>query len=229
MMRKFRYVFYSSLLLILAGCAAQPEQAEIVEIPFDPAAMGKPTHMIDAVNSSAVIRVYSAGAMSKLGHNHIVLARDIRGEVWATESGTAFHLVLPVASFSVDPAELRAEAGPDFSSQPSVEDVHGTRRNMLGEKVLNAAQHPVIELWSERTHGSGERLTAEAVVAARGQLSRILIPVTLATAAGVTTASGEFTLKQSAIGMTPFSILMGAIAVRDELEIRYSLTAVIND
>ncbi len=225
MMRKFHYALYAALLLFVTGCAMQPPQPETVEIPFDPAAKGKPSYVIDSANSSAVIRVYRAGAMSKLGHNHIVVAHDIRGEVWTAEGGPAFHLVLPVESFVVDPADLRKAAGPDFSSQPSPEDIQGTRRNMLGEKVLNAAQYPVIELWSERISGSGDKLIAEVVVATRGQLRRIAVPVTRTANNGALGASGKFTLRQSSIGITPFSILMGAIAVGDELDIEYTLEA----
>jgi hypothetical protein len=222
-------ILCASLLLALTACAVQPEKPA-VKIPFDAAAKGRPSHVIDTANSSAVIRVYSAGAMSKLGHNHLILSRDIRGEAWIGDKpgDTAFHLVFPVDSFNVDPSELRAQSGPDFASQPSKEDVQGTRRNMLGEKALNAAQYPVIEIWSERIRGSAEARTAEVVVAARGQLSRIVIPMNVSTTNGVTRAKGKFSLKQSDIGITPFSIMMGAIAVRDELEIEYSLTANIN-
>jgi hypothetical protein len=46
----------------------------------------------------------------------------------------------------------------------------------------------------------------------------------VATAAGIT-ASGELTLKQSDFGITPFSVLGGALAVQDQLELRFELSA----
>ncbi|HEX5056399.1 MAG TPA: YceI family protein [Gammaproteobacteria bacterium] len=226
MTRKILRTLCGGVLFMLAACAVQPEKPEVVEIPFDPAAKGAPTHVVDSANSSARIRVYRAGAISGLGHNHIVLARDIRGEAWlGTEpAAAAFHLVLPVAAFVVDPPDLRAQAGPDFASKPSLEDVNGTRNNMLGERVLNAAQYPELEIWSERIRGSGDELTADVVVSARGQLSRVSVPVVINTSASATVAQGSFSLRQTDIGITPFSILMGAIAVRDELEIEYNLS-----
>jgi hypothetical protein len=223
------YSLCGGLFLIIAGCAMQPEQAEVA-IPFDPASKGPPSHHINTAASSARIYVYSGGMMSNLGHNHIVLARDIQGELWlqAAPQNSAFHLKLPVASFIVDPPDLRIRAGADFSSQPTAKDIEGTRHNMLGEKVLNAAQYPFIEIWSERIRGSGEKLTADVVVAARGQLKRISIPVLIVATQNGPTTHGKFSLKQSDIGITPFSIMMGAIAVRDELKIEYSLSTNIN-
>lgn len=228
MMQRFCCSLFIGLSLILSGCAPQPERA--VSLPFDSTAKGAPSHRIDTAVSSAKIYVYSGGFMSKLGHNHIVLARDIEGELWlrAKPENSAFHLKLAVESLIVDPPELRLQAGADFSSLPTPADIEGTRRNMLGEKVLHAAQYPYIEIWSERIRGSGESLTADVVIAARGGFYRQSIPVLIGSKDDALTARGKFYLRQSEIGITPFSILMGAIAVRDELEIEYFLAADIN-
>jgi polyisoprenoid-binding protein YceI len=147
------------------------------------------------------------------------------------ERHSAFHLLLPAEAFTVDPPELRKEAGPDFASVPSLADIQGTRNNMLGSKVLNAEQYPEIEIWSERIRGPVNSLTADIVVAVGGKLNRITIPIKIETADNADntiTARGKFTVKQTDIGITPFSIMMGAVAVRDELEIEYIITANIN-
>jgi hypothetical protein len=226
MMKKILRALCGGTLLILAGCAVQPGKLQIA-VPFDPATRGEPSHRVDSANSWARVYVYRAGAMARLGHNHIVLTRDIGGELWmsAEPADAAFHLALPVESLIVDPPELRAEAGEDFASQPSQEDISGTRRNMLGEQVLDAARYPTIEIWSERIRRSGDGLSADIVVAARGELNRVTVPVTIEEArSDMLIASGKFTLRQSDVGLAPFSILMGAVAVRDELEIEYSIT-----
>ncbi|HEY3487969.1 MAG TPA: YceI family protein [Gammaproteobacteria bacterium] len=218
---------YTALLFMLTGCISQPEKAGVA-IPFDAASQDTPSHRIDTASSSARILVYRAGLISSLGHNHIVLTRDIRGELWlqAETDDSKFHLVLPVNSFIVDPADLRAQGGADFSSVPSSADIAGTRRNMLGEKILNAARYPDIEIWSERIHGSGgSNRSADIIVAARGTLSRITMPMEIKIEKEKITATGKFILKQTDIGIAPFSVLMGTLAIRDELEIEYFLTA----
>lgn len=226
MNRKLSYSPLFLLLLFLTGCAMQAEKAAVVAIPFDTQARGEPSHRVDSANSRAVIYVYRGGAMAGLGHNHIVLASNISGELWMSDepADAAFHLALPVESFIVDPPELRAQAGADFESVPSASDIAGTRRNLLGEKVLDAARYPVIEIWSERIRRTGDALSADLVIAARGALSRVTVPVSIKDVReDALTASGKFSLKQTGIGITPFSILMGAIAVRDELEIEYTI------
>jgi hypothetical protein len=43
--------------------------------------------------------------------------------------------------------------------------------------------------------------------------------------AGVLTASGEFSLRQSGLGLKPFTAAMGALAVVDEMKVRFEVTA----
>src|SRR5689334_4110542 len=111
MMRKILSGIYVALLLVVAGCAVQPEKALVV-VPFDPALQGTPSHRIDGAASSARFYVYRAGMMSQLGHNHIIETRGIHGELWLQPEArhSAFHLLLPVEAFNVDPPELRAKA-----------------------------------------------------------------------------------------------------------------------
>jgi len=44
-------------------------------------------------------------------------------------------------------------------------------------------------------------------------------------AAGTITVSGETPLRQSDIGLTPFSALLGALQVQDEMRVRFRLVA----
>jgi len=42
---------------------------------------------------------------------------------------------------------------------------------------------------------------------------------------GVLTATGEFPLRQSELGLTPFSAMLGALQVQDEMRIRLRVVA----
>ena len=42
---------------------------------------------------------------------------------------------------------------------------------------------------------------------------------------GELTASGELPIKQTDLGLTPFSALLGALAVQDELRVRFRFVA----
>ena len=51
------------------------------------------------------------------------------------------------------------------------------------------------------------------------------VPVTARIAADSVSAQGTFTILQSELGIKPFSIVGGAIAVADEVEIRFDIVA----
>jgi hypothetical protein len=51
------------------------------------------------------------------------------------------------------------------------------------------------------------------------------VPVHIDRQDGVLRARGEFPLKQSDLGLKPFSVAMGTLVVLDEMQIRFAITA----
>jgi len=51
------------------------------------------------------------------------------------------------------------------------------------------------------------------------------LPVHVESAPGRVLVSGDFRLRQSDFGITPYSVMRGALAVQDELTVRYRLVA----
>jgi hypothetical protein len=93
--------------------------------------------------------------MQKLGHNHVITSAALTGTIQMREPAAAssFELSLPLESLVVDDDAARARAGADFSAPVPEKDREGTRRNMLGDKVLNAALQPELRLASESVSG----------------------------------------------------------------------------
>jgi hypothetical protein len=215
------------LALMISGCEWQRTDTGIVE-RFDPTPhLHKRLFRIDPTSSALNIHVYRGGTLSRLGHNHIIAAHNIRGSVWlgSTLEDSAFHLVLPAADLQVDPEILRKQGGAEFASQPTATDISGTRTNMLGAQVLDAAQYPDIEVWSNGITGSPPTPTAALTILVRGHAAKIFLPSHIEINNSVITAKGKARMQQTTLGLKPFSILMGAIAVRDEFDIYYTLTA----
>ena len=77
---------------------------------------------------------------------------------------------LPVASLTVDEAELRAAQGVDFAADVPDSAREGTRRNMLGPAVLDAEHYPQIHAALGRPGYGGRRLMAHVQIRIRGQL-----------------------------------------------------------
>jgi hypothetical protein len=182
--------------------------------------------------SLLTILVYRAGTLAFAGHNHVIASHRLTGTVSVPSDPTraSFDLHFPVADLSVDEPELRAkEASTDFP--PDVPDAakEGTRRNMLSEALLDAAHSPQIVLRSERFErppGSPEgSLLAHVQVLVRDQQRSLTSPVHYELNADEVIASGELPLKQTDLGLTPFSALLGALQVQDEMKVRFRIVA----
>ena len=228
------------LAALLAGCPLRPRApaAPPVAAAETPAPHEGVPYDIVADESLLTIRVYRGGTLASAGHNHLIASHALTGTIYvpADVMRTSFEAHIPVAAFTVDEAALRAqEHSADFP--PEVPDAarEGTRRNMLGEALLDSERNPQIVLRSVRLESAGQPAPstgseARAVLArvqttVRGELRTISVPVRYRLAAGTVIVSGEAPLRQSDIGLTPFSALLGALQVQDEMRVRFRLVA----
>lgn len=212
--------------VLLAGCgpaARPPPPPATTTVPAAPAAAGR-HFVLDPARSSLRVLAYRAGALARLGHNHVLIDRALAGDVWLAADGSG-HVVLrvPVAAFSVDEPAARREEGADFETVPSAADIEGTRHNLLGPKVLDAAAFPEIRVTGEFDPAAGR---VQARVLVRGVETALAVPVTLHSTDGGLEADGALAIRQSELGLEPFSVALGALQVRDELAVRFHLVAV---
>ena len=118
------------LVLALSGCGApRPRQAAPPTAEGSVSRPGLPStgklYRVDENQSELRVLVYRAGPLARLGHNHVMVNRAIRGSVnladaagAADAAGTsAFSLSVPVAGFVVDDAQARREEGSDFAAE----------------------------------------------------------------------------------------------------------------
>jgi hypothetical protein len=217
-----------ALTLAVAACGPRREQPTPTAAPAAvPVPAGTP-YAVAAERSEITVLVYRAGPLGRLGHNHVVVARKIAGTIWAgAGSHTAsFALRLPVAEFVVDaPAERRA-AGVDFPGEIPQADIDGTRRNMLSDALLDGDHSPEIRLESLAIAGTATDVQVRARVTVRGLDTEIEFPARITRAASQILAEGEFPLLQSQLGLQPFSVMLGALQVQDELLVKFRIVAV---
>jgi len=188
-------------------------------------ARGEPVYRIDTARSLVVVRVYRGGALARFGHDHVIAIRDVQGFVLrsATSSAQRADVYAPLASLSVDEQALRAQAG--FDTQPSQQDIEGTKQNML-EKVLAAGQYPFVSLRLTDVAGDLPTLTASAAITLHGRTVTLPIAVALDTpSTNQLYARGRFAIKQTDFGVEPYSLLGGALRVEDRVDIEFELAA----
>ena len=221
-----------SALFVFALSACQPlppvqsSQAQAPQSAAAPAFQNEKRYIVDTRNSEIRLLVYRDGPMARFGHNHVMTGR-VGGEISVSDSAAAsgFRLEIPVESFVVDDATLRAEEGEEFAAAVSDQARKGTRDNMLGADILDAAHYPIINIESDTLVGPRWNPSVTARVTVRGRTSVLKFPAAVIEQAGSLTVVAAFPVLQSKLGIVPYSVLGGAIQVRDAIDIRVRLVA----
>jgi len=177
--------------------------------------------------SQLIVRVYRDGRLANLGHNHVISSNDLQGEIYLADTlqNTALELRLPVMTLDVDLPQYRSDAGDEFPGTLDQDAVSGTRANMLSEQQLNAEIWPEIVLRSREVRGSLPDSTVQFDIAVRSHIYTLEVPVHVILADDRMTVTGSFQVNQTDLGLVPFSVMMGALQVKDQLDIRFTIVA----
>jgi len=185
---------------------------------------GEPVYAINSTESEVVILVYRDGPLAEMGHNHVVVCRDVHGYVWLAEDMDVVKadLYVPLETLTVDEPTLRTQVG--FDSSLSEKDIAGTRRNMMG-KVLEAASFPVVFIHVEPDSSTLTQHIVNVGITLHGINQTITLPVEVERTKDRLGVSGKLTLRQSDFGIEPYSVFGGALRVKDEIELSFQLHA----
>ena len=186
-------------------------------------------YQIDSGESELKLLVYRAGPLANLGHNHVLVNHHVTGQaqIGTNISSSSFSLKVPVEDFVVDETEARREEGGDFPGEIPEDARSGTRRNMLGPALLNAAEYPVISVTCTAIDDAEGNLTAYLTVSVAGQDAKVTAPFTLTSDAHHLTAVGSVELRQTAIGLKPYSLMHGALQVQDAVRVKFKFAVLI--
>lgn len=179
-------------------------------------------------DSLLTLRVYRAGRLAKAGHNHLIASHELSGTIYVPSDvlGTSFEIHVPVGGLTVDEGSLRVQEGSDFSADVPDSAKDGTRRNMLGEALLDVEKFPQIVLQSERLEaGAAGEVRAHIRVEVRQASHSLLVPIRYELSPDRLVISGEWPLRQTDLGLTPFSALLGALQVQDEMRVKFRIVA----
>jgi polyisoprenoid-binding protein YceI len=189
---------------------------------------GSRSYSIDPKSSLLTIKVYRAGRLARYGHNHVISTRNINGRIYIDQdfAKSRIDAYIPVSDLVVDDPSLRAQAGEDFSTHLTKEAVDQTRSNMLSERVLDIENHPFLSLSASPVHSNQQQPEMMLRVTIRSKEQTLPHKPELEIGPKTLTASGEFMIRQSDFGIEPFSVMMGALRVQDELSVEYRIKAV---
>ncbi|MEM7611288.1 MAG: hypothetical protein AAF270_06405 [Pseudomonadota bacterium] len=219
-------------LALIAGCASVGEStapvvggSETDNLRDRQPAPGSHRYQIVSGESEIRVLTFRDGPMARFGHNHVVNSTRISGSVWLGDdlSAALTRIVVPTDSLSVDDPALRAEEGEQFADPIPEDAIAGTRANMLGDALLNAAQFNFIRVTCADYQSQFELMSCEIDLA--GVTTTLKMPVDVQIDDNQIRATGEVTVSHEQLGLTPFSAAGGAIRVADGMTLRYNILA----
>lgn len=214
--------------MLIAACAQTVPVVDETSAPplseasyVSAAKSGSVVYRIASLESLVLVRVGRAGAMKRLGHDHVVASEDVQGfiELSNDPSASRADVAMPVRNLIVDKASYREQLG--FDTYPTDADVAGTYTNML--KVLEPSLYPWVAVHARIASMESESTTLSVSMTVYGTTVEYLIPVTLEIDGSRLVVDGRALISHSEFGMTPYQAAGGLLRVADELEIVFHL------
>lgn len=221
-----------ALAALLGACAgtgdpvsAPPPEAR-AGAPVSPVA-GARHYQVVPGDSAMELHVFRDGRLARLGHNHVIASTAIEGDLWLAQpvADSVVELVIDKDSLTVDEPSRRRAAGEEFASEPPPDAIAGTRANMLGPDLLNAAQFPAVALRTVEIRGELPDLTLNAQIVVNDTPRSLVLPLTVTRDGERLTATGDLIVTHSDLALEPFSVMLGALRVREEMHLYYSIVA----
>jgi hypothetical protein len=223
------------LAVLLSACQAQPQpglpaatQPSATAWPeFDYAgseAAGRALFRIDPDLTRIDIVVRRDGPLARFGHDHVVTVQDPEGFLLLDPAVSASRADLRFRPdrLAVDTEASRVRHGLD--TEPDAADIEGTRTNLL-TYVLDAQAWPWASLVMEDFEHSGEHYSAAVTLRINGVDSNTRQPFRLRRHGARVTVDGFLVLRQTDLGIEPFSTLGGGLRVADPMEVHFHLEA----
>jgi polyisoprenoid-binding protein YceI len=167
------------------------------------------TRSLGPANASLQVRTYREGVAAKAGHDLIIDVTRWDATVEVADEAAGWTVEL-----NADPRSLEIREGLRGVKPLTDKDRLEIRRN-IDQKILRGS--PIrFRATSVRLADDGGRLTVEGELSMAGSTRPLTAHLSLEDGAGV---SGTILVMQSAWGIKPYRGLMGALKVRDEIEV----------
>lgn len=161
----------------------------------------------DVQHSKITVRVHKQGLFSFLADDH---------EVSAPISAGSYDSAAKAVELTLDATKMRV-LDPKLPSQKRDQ----VQTNMAGPQVLDVAAYPTISFRSTKIDDAdSNRWTVRGDLTLHGQTHPVTLQVVKADSTHFT---GSAMVRQAAFGITPIRIAGGAVAVRDDVTIEFSI------
>lgn len=166
------------------------------------------TYELGPHNATLRLHTYREGMAKKVGHDLVLEVAD-----WRATAEVADEPSQSTVSASIDPRTFSVVEGKGGMKPLSDGDRADIKKN-IDKKVLDTAKHPEITFQSTSVDAKGDSARVEGDLTIVGNTRPITLDVTVEPGRVRATTS----VVQSRWGIKPFTGLMGALKVRDDVE-----------
>jgi hypothetical protein len=170
-------------------------------------AMRPGTHAVGPDNGSCRVHTYREGMGQKVGHDLIIEVGQWQAMVGVGEDGEPRSI-----SLEADPTSLKVLEG-HGGVKPLTDPDRAEIRANIDKKILGAKP---IKFSSSSVQGAGDKLIVQGDLTLAGSTKPARFELQLAEDGRV---SGTLPLTQSEWGIKPYRAFMGALKVRDTVEV----------
>lgn len=169
------------------------------------------TYTFGPPDSTLLLHTYKEGMARKIGHDLVIEVTR-----WdATVTVDADDVTRSSAQLSADTRSMEVRSGSGGAKSLSDDDRRDIEKN-INEKVLKTSQHPQITFRSTKVEAAGtDAFTVTGDLTVMGTTKPLRVDITIAGDRAKCAAN----LVQTQWGIKPFSAMMGALKVRDALDI----------
>jgi polyisoprenoid-binding protein YceI len=191
-------------------------------VVFAASVQAAPRELVLGPGSTLMVRCYGDGPAARLTNDHVIETVDVVGHAsYDADMPTALTVAVTAhtASMRVDDPAARQQHG--LSDPVSDKDRRSIDAAMKGPDTLHVKRYPTVSFRSSSAKRDAQGLlTVTGELTLHGRTRTVKVPVTLSPQPdGKVRGQGQFRIKTSEFGITPYSAFLGAIKVKDEVDI----------
>jgi polyisoprenoid-binding protein YceI len=168
-----------------------------------------------AAASSLRVWTYKEGLLSKVAHDLCIEATSFQAPVTLDGRRFTVDVTVPVRALRV-----LGQVKDGLVSPLSEKDHREIESNITGKHVLDADRAPDVRFTGQ---GDLDAKRVDGKLTLRGSTQPLSFPITVREQDGKLVVEGEVRFKQTTFGIKPYSALLGALKVQDEVRVSWSV------
>ncbi len=174
------------------------------------------THSLGPEAGKITLNVYRDGVAARMGHNLVLEATKWSGKAEVDADDPAASSV----KLTIDPRSLEIVEASGGIKPLSDKDRADIKKN-INDKILLTLRNPEITFQSTEVSGTAPNIQVKGSLTLAGKSRPLTLDVRVDESSG--RASGKTTLQQSSFGIKPFSAMLGALKIKDTIDIQFDV------